>query len=283
MEPFGLDKRERTEVLTLQPWTERYPQLTAGFTTRRGGVSEGAYASLNCGLHVADDAASVIANRRLAAERTEVAFDSWVYGEQVHGSAIRIVTAADKGKGTVARDDALADTDGFVTNEPGVCLAAMFADCVPLYFFDPVHGAIGLAHAGWKGTVLEIAAATVQAMGQAYGTQPGDLLAAIGPSIGLCCYEVDDAVMDKVRPLIGKLAPDGAAEGSMRLYEAGEPGKYRLNLQELNRQIMIKAGILPQCIELSEWCTGCRTDLFFSHRKERGRTGRMIAWIGLRQ
>lgn len=281
MEPFRPDRRGPAETLTIADWPQRFPGLSAGFTTRRGGVSEAPFAQLNCGLHVHDDTNRVIANRRLVAEQTGIPFAAWVYGEQVHGRSVAVVTSADRGRGTLSREDALADTDAFVTDERGLCLAAMYADCVPLYFVDPVRKAIGLAHAGWKGTMLRIAEATVQAMADTYGSLPGDLFAAVGPSIGFCCYEVDDAVMEKMMPLIESFdaaAPSSGDESAA--YAATGPGKYRLNLQECNRQIMIKAGILPQRIELSKWCTGCNADVFFSHRKENGRTGRMIAWIG---
>ncbi|WP_135546892.1 peptidoglycan editing factor PgeF [Paenibacillus cymbidii] len=276
MEPFRPDKRGPAQTLTIADWPQRFPELTAGFTTRRGGFSAEPFAQLNCGLHVNDETNVVIANRRLVAEQTGIPFADWVYGEQVHGRSVAVVTSADRGKGTVSREDALADTDAFATNERGLGLAAMYADCVPLYFVDPVHHAVGLAHAGWKGTMQRIAEATVQAMSGAFGSVPGDLYAAIGPSVGVCCYEVDDAVMENMVPLIESF---GLSDDSAAFITLGS-GKYKLNLQECNRQIMIKAGILPHRIEISKWCTSCNVDRFFSHRKEQGRTGRMIAWIG---
>jgi YfiH family protein len=168
-----------------------------------------------------------------------------------------------------------------MTDVPNVLLASFYADCVPLYFYDPEHQAAALAHAGWKGTVQQIAAETIQAMEQAYGSNPQTLVAAIGPSIGSCCYEVDGMVTAKVKRLIGELnLSDHEQETMMTL---SENGKANLNLKEINRQIMIKAGILPIHIEITQWCTGCRRDLFYSHRKEGGLTGRMASWIGIRK
>lgn len=282
MEPFvELTEAGEPELLQIKNWSARYPELTSGFTTRIGGVSEKPFGTLNCGLHVADSDESVVANRTRVADAIGMPLSGWVYGEQVHGSDVAFVTGADKGKGTAARFDALQSKDAFITNETGICLAAMFADCVPLYFYDPEHRVVALAHAGWKGTVLQIAGQTVRAMEERFGSSPERIAAAIGPSIGICCYEVDDTVMNQVRPLLQELDEPQPAEGNV-VYEPSPNGKWMLNLQEINRQIMIKAGILPSRIELTRLCTSCRVDKFFSHRKEQGATGRMIAWIGLR-
>jgi YfiH family protein len=136
-----------------------------------------------------------------------------------------------------------------------------------------------LAHAGWKGTVQEIAAVTLAKMQQHYNSKPHEIMAVIGPSIGICCFEVDGIVMNKVWELFSRDMME--KDGANPLFQEKKNGKYLLNLQEMNRQIMIKAGILPSHIEVTKYCTSCRTDLFFSHRKENGKTGRMVAWIGL--
>lgn len=286
-EPFELQKADNgCELLMLTGLMRSYPGVNAGFTTRRGGVSRGDFDSLNCGLHVADVPGDVVENRRRLADAIEVPFEACTYAEQVHGKEIEVVSRRQRGAGRDSREGALQAKDGFITNEPGVYLHALFADCVPLYFYDPVRKAVGLAHAGWKGTALGIARALPEAMSAAYGTKPRELKAAIGPSIGLCCYEVDEAVISRMDKVIGQLgltaAGDAAGEGSP-LYVKKTNGKYRLNLQQINRQIMIKAGILPSNIEVSGLCTSCRTDLLYSHRKEGGSTGRMAAWIGLRE
>jgi YfiH family protein len=157
----------------------------------------------------------------------------------------------------------------------------MYADCVPLYFFDPVRHAVGLAHAGWKGTVGGIARMAVRRMTESFGSKPEELLAAIGPSIGVCCYEVDEAVAAKVRPVLEEIGPE--PEQQERVLQSGRSaGKYMLDLQTFNRLLLLEAGILSAHIELSHLCTSCNTDRFFSHRAEGGRTGRMVAWIALR-
>lgn len=283
MEPFVLQKVENgCELFFLKGWMKSHTGLTAGCTSRMGGVSEKEFASLNCGLHVSDRPEHVVANRMKLAEALRIQLEDCTYAEQVHGNEVQVVTRAFAGAGTRTRENEIASKDAFITNEPGVFLHALFADCVPLLFFDPVNRAVGLAHAGWKGTVLQIANATVEAMSKAYGTKPDDLLAAIGPSIHSCCYEVDDYVLSRVKQVMDELVIDNAADGSFPpIYEEAGNGKYNLSLQQMNRQIMIKAGILPSHIEMSSLCTSCRTDLLFSHRKENGKTGRMAAWIGL--
>jgi YfiH family protein len=281
MEPFVLDSRpDEPALFYLRRWMHDHAGLTAGFTSRLGGVSKNHFDSLNCGLHVADEDDDVIANRRLVADTVGMPLESWVYGEQVHGSRVAVIAEHDKGRGTVARVTEIKETDAFVTDVPGISLAAMYADCVPLLFFDPVRQAVGLAHAGWKGSVARIAANTIERMTAVYGSRPTDLLAAIGPSIGPCCYEIDKTLADRVTALIQADGLEGQ-EGPDHILRQSDGGKYRLDLQGLNRQIMIKAGIDPSNIEVSKLCTSCRTDLLFSHRREQGKTGRMIAWIGL--
>lgn len=248
------------KLLSLGSW-DRLFGLSAGFTTRNAG---------NAALHVGDDPEAVIARRREIAEAIDWSFAAWTCGEQVHGCSVRVVRREDAGSGSLDRTSAFSDTDAMVTNEAGVLLVQFFADCVPLYFHDPVTGAIGLAHAGWKGTTLDIAGRTVRTMTQTYGTRPSDVYASIGPSIGMCCYEVDEKVIRRVREI-------GSDSGLLRPVQGG---RAMLDLKECNRRFMIKAGIMPSRIELSSWCTACRTDLFFSHRKERGKTGRMMSWLG---
>lgn len=255
--------------LAVAAWRDK-PGLAAGMSLRTGGVSTGPWASLNCALHVGDEAGHVRENRRRLSLAAGFAPEGWTCAEQTHGNRVRLVRAADRGAGRLSRETAFPATDAMITREPGMMLAAFFADCVPLLFADPAGRAVGIAHAGWRGTALDIAGATVRAMAEAFGTRPDRLLAAIGPSIGPCCYEVDDAV-------IGRLGQIGAAAAVKKAN-----GRFMLDLKEANRQFMIKAGLKPNHIEVSGFCTRCRTDLFFSHRGEGGRTGRMAAFIGIR-
>lgn len=282
MEAFEyLQSAKGPSLFLLSEWNARHERLTAGFTGRDGGVSAAPWASLNMGLHVGDLDESVIANRRLLADAVDWPFEAWTCAEQVHGNRVFQVTENDRGKGRASLTDVVKDCDAIMTDLPGVLLASFYADCVPLYFYDPEHEAIALAHAGWKGTVQQIAAETIQAMANAYGTEPQALLAAIGPSIGGCCYEVDGTVINQVQQLLAGLGLQGETAESM--LKLSDNGKANLDLKEINRQIMIKAGILPIRIELTEYCTGCRRDLFYSHRKEGGLTGRMASWIGIRE
>lgn len=283
MEPFVRVniKDGEPERLSIRSWEDAFPELSVGFTGRGGGAGTSPYDSLNLALHVGDNPDVVIANRAKLAESVGFSFDAWTCGEQVHDTRVGVVSAEHRGRGRKDRSSSFEDTDGLITNVPGVLLTSFYADCVPLYFFDPVHHAVGLAHAGWKGTVQQIALQMVMRMQEEYGSRPDEIRTAIGPSIGECCYEVDEHVMSRVRSIV--------PEHSQRELEAKvasasvNPGKSMLNLKELNRIIMIKAGILPSRIECTTWCTSCSTDLFFSYRKEKGTTGRMASWIGMKE
>ncbi len=285
MEPFVLRQAEgKPALFYLERWMDQFHAhgLSVGFTSRCGGVSTAPYNELNCALHVGDDSRLVIENRRRVAEAVGFDFSSWTCAEQVHGNRIAIITDRDKGRGRLERDTAVPAADGLVTQEEDIMLVSFYADCVPLYFFDPGQRVVALAHAGWKGTVLEIANAVVRTLIEKFGTNPDHLLAAIGPSIGGCCYEVDEQVADKVLELHrrGRLQSPQEEPLPEGLKERGN-GRFLLDLKEINRQIMIKAGINPKHIEISSWCTSCHPQWFFSHRKENGRTGRMASWIGI--
>lgn len=273
MEPF-IEKKQVNEPLLLQinKWMDAYPGISAGFSTRMGGVSLGEWNSLNCALHVQDVPEHVIENRMKIASVIGFSFESWTCAEQVHGNEVYRVTLEHMGKGRTSRESAIQGKDALITNESGIWLTSFYADCVPLYFFDPVSKAVGLAHAGWKGTVSAIAKVTIQAMIDQFGSRIENVKAAIGPSIGSCCYEVDQKVIDQFRNVD---LNDGI--------EGKDNGFYWLDLKEINRQIIIKAGIMPTNIEISTLCTACHPEYFFSYRKEKGKTGRMMSWIGLKK
>lgn len=273
-EPFVETSRQiehEPVLLTLDKWMHSNPLLSAGFTTKKGGVSEGVWQSLNTALHVGDDAEHVIQNRMNIAEKLGFPFAAWTCAEQVHQNTVQVVTSDHAGSGRCSREDAIQSTDALITNEPNIWLTSFYADCVPLYFYDPVRKVIGLAHAGWKGTVSSIAACTIDAMVDTYGCEFDHVMAAIGPAIGACCYEVDTTVIQHVE-----------AAQMMEGATLKPNGRYWLDLKLLNRQIMIKAGIMPSQIEISHRCTACQSDLFFSHRRDRGQTGRMMSWIGMK-
>jgi YfiH family protein len=272
VEPFQLSSEsDESSLLMLRSWCD-LDGITAGFTTRQ---------AFNTALHVGDNPENVVNHRRRVVERLGWSFDSFTCAEQVHGSHVHVVTQEDTGRGRYDRQSSIADTDALITNVPGVLLAMYFADCVPLYFYDPLTESLGLAHAGWKGTVSEIAIKTVEKMTENFGAKPENMLAAIGPSIGACCYEVDESVLRHVRPLLESLqVSNRSADFQSIIQPSPTIDRAHLDLKHLNRHLMIKAGIMPSRIEMSSWCTGCRTDMLFSHRKENGVTGRMMSWLG---
>lgn len=244
-----------------------------GFSGKSGGVSDGAYNSLNLSILTEDKLEHVLENRRRFARVLGIDPASLVGAHQVHRDTIYKVTLKDKGRGAFDPESVIPATDALMTNEPGLALTAFFADCVPVFFLDPVKKVIALAHAGWKGTVAKIAAKTVKALAEAYGTEPQDLLVAIGPSIGPCHYEVDRPVIEKVKEafpeywesLITGLKEDGHAQ---------------LNLWQANFYQLVDTGVLPENITLAEVCTYCHQDRLFSHRG--GMAGRQAAIIMLK-
>ncbi len=282
MEPFIWNPRQDIpEQYELKAWQDLMPGLSAGFTGRSGGAGEHPYGDLNLAFHVGDDPDVVLENRRRLAGALGFPAETWTCGEQVHGVDVAVVREGDRGKGYRDRSSAFQATDGLVTNVPNVLLTSFYADCVPLYFLDPVNRVVGLAHAGWKGTVGRIAEAVLTKMEQEYGSRRSDIRTAIGPSIGECCYEVDEHVMEQVRNAFAGIpeeewAPKIAIPSTRK-------DRSMLNLKEMNRIIMIKAGILPTHIECTSWCTSCHSDRFFSYRKHNGVTGRMASWVGLKE
>jgi polyphenol oxidase len=269
-EPFV--GREGGTLLHLREWEERFPGLAAGFTLRTGGVSGEPYRSFNMGLHVGDNPEHVVANRRKLAAELGMPFEAWTCADQVHGSRVCQVAAGGAGRESLA--DVIPATDGLHTDQPGVLLTSFYADCVPLFFLDPASRAIGLAHAGWKGTVARIVEEMVRAFQRHYDSKAEELLVAIGPAIGGCCYEVDERIMERVRT---------AAQRWEAAVVPRENGRYMLDLPRLNEEILAECGVAPERVLRTGWCTSCRTDLFFSHRKEAGKTGRMASFIGWRE
>lgn len=243
-------------------------------TTRHGGVSAGPFATLNLGRSGGDDPAAVGTNRERVAALVGARAGDLCFGRQVHGAGVAVVTRADGGR-------AFDGTDALITREIGVPVVILTADCAAVVLYDPVRRAVGIAHAGWRGTVARIAAATVARMGDVFASRPQDLLAAIGPSIGPCCYEVGREVIDAVSGEFPGAAdellqePDMASAGSFRA--AVNEDRKHFDLWAANELVLTDAGVDPSHIEPSRLCTSCRTDLFYSHRAERGNTGRFGA------
>lgn len=262
-------RQAHESLLLFDGWED----VSVAFTTKRGGVSIGPFATLNVGMHVEDDEDAVYKNRTIVAETLGLPIERWVCAHQVHGVHIEKVTKAHAGKGVRTYDTALPHTDGLYTNERQLTLALCFADCVPLYFFSPSKKLIGLAHAGWKGTVHNIAGQMVKRWSEE-GVDASDMYVVIGPAIGRCCYIVDDRVIEFVQKAL--------VNSSQSLYNETSKGQYALDLKEMNKQLLQQAGVPVDHIAVSSYCTSCERSLFFSHRRDGGKTGRMMALIGWR-
>lgn len=242
--------------------------LVHGFTTRLGGVSTGPYESLNMAFHVGDRPENVVENRERALCCLGVDPGCLVAGEQVHGDKVLVVGSPEKGRGAWDGESALPGVDALVTKESGVALASFYADCVPLFLWDPVKGVAALAHAGWKGTLLNIGPKTIKQMVQAFGCRPHDIIAGIGPSIGPCCYEVGEGVAR---------AFYGAFDRAGKFLRPVNAGRYKLDLWQANELSLIEAGVKETNIEVARLCTSCYRHLFFSYRAQGGVCGRMAA------
>jgi len=244
--------------------------LVHGAFTRLGGTSRIPWASLNTGHTVGDDNDAVEQNHGLICAALDIARHDIVSPHQVHGTRVVVVSEGDRGK-------VIPETDALIAESGNLHLMLRFADCVPLFFYDPVQRAVGLAHAGWRGTLEGVAQATVAAMAESFGSRPHDLVAGIGPAIGPCCYEVGEDVAQRVRASFGLGA--GATDGGILARRAND--RWHLDLWEANRRQLERAGV--HRMEVAEMCTACRRDEWFSHRAEQGKTGRWGAVIGLRE
>ena len=251
---------------------EALPYIRHMFTTREGGVSKDIYESLNLSFTRGDDETAVLENYRRVAQALGTSIDHIVTSDQTHTTNVRPVGKEDLGKG-ITRPRDYKDVDGMITDQPGVLLATFYADCVPLYFVDPVHKAIGLSHSGWRGTVGRMGQATVEAMERSFGSQPKDLLCAIGPSICQDCYEVSRDVAEAVIFAF----PTHEKE----ILQAGALGKYQLDLWKANEIVLTEAGVLKEHIDLAGLCTCCNSSILFSHRASKGKRGNLGAFLML--
>jgi hypothetical protein len=240
--------------------------VTHAFCTRRGGGSRAPYATLNTGLLVGDREADVRGNLDRIRGAFAVAEGRLVLMGQVHGDMVAVLD----GEGPLP--ELVPECDGLITARRGVALAIRTADCVPLLFVDPVRRVIGVAHAGWRGTALGLAARMLAHFRQRFASRPEDLLIAVGPAIGPCCYEVDS-------PVHAALAARPGAEGFFEPCRG--KGRWRLDLVMVNYLDLLEAGVPAAHIACARYCTSCRTDLFFSHRAEGVRTGRQISLLML--
>lgn len=239
------------------------------FTTRLGGVSTGDCAAMNLSFTRGDDREAVLENYRRICGVLSVSPEDVAASVQTHTTNIRHVTTADRGKGVVRPQD-YQDIDGLITDEPGVVLACFFADCVPLYFVDPVRRAIGLAHSGWRGTVDGMGACMLQRLAETFGSRPSDCIAAIGPSICRDCYEVSEDVASQFAVRF---------EGTEVVTPGREPGKYQLDLWLANKLLLMRAGVPEKQISVTDICTCHNPDYLFSHRASHGKRGNLAAFL----
>ncbi|RZT23023.1 peptidoglycan editing factor PgeF [Fictibacillus sp. BK138] len=259
--------------LVIEDWQKEDSFITAGFTMRAGGYSPMPFNSLNMGFHVKDNPRYVQDNRKTFADEINFPIQNWVGSKQVHGTKIVEVTEENRGRGSLDFETAIPDADGLYTKVENVLLTSLYADCVPLYFYSPKNNLIGLAHAGWRGTVGKIGPKMVELWCEKENEDIHEIKAAIGPAIGECCYEVDEKVIREVKAALNKKEdPD--------VFTANKNDRYQLNLQRLNEILLLQAGVLPENIIVSQQCTSCENSLFFSHRKDNGKTGRMMSFIG---
>ena len=242
------------------------------FTTRIGGVSRGIYNSLNTSVDKEDPLENVHRNLELVCGAIGIDYRNLVLSDQTHEDNIRVVSIADLGNGISVPND-INNTDGLMTNIPGIPLITFYADCVPLFFLDKQNKAIAVVHSGWKGTVLKIGAKTIRQMTEVYGTKPGDCLVGIGPSIGPECFEVGQEVADQFA--------EGFGTRPHIIRPLGN-GKYTVDLWAANKLMLMEMGVPENNVTISGLCTKCREDMFFSYRRDKGRTGSMSAIMELK-
>ena len=276
---FGLKYKNKETVfeekimegvpLLTYPLLEKTEFVTHGFTTRMGGVSEGYCSTMNISTTRGDDPKAIEENQRRLARALGVRVEDFTYTHQTHTTNVAVVREEDRGK-------RFMEMDGMVTDVPGICLVTFYADCVPLYFVDPVHRAIGLSHSGWRGTVKRMGQVTLERMKEAYGTKPEDVFAAIGPSICQDCYEVSGDVIEEFRENFSEFV------WSQLFYEK-ENGKYQLNLWRANQIVLTEAGVEAQNIAVTNLCTHCNPEILFSHRSTGVKRGNLSALLAIKR
>lgn len=239
------------------------------FTTRLGGVSEGIFASLNIAMHRGDDAENVAKNYEILANALDFDVNNLVLTRQTHSDIVRRVTKSDA---CGLDHHAYPECDALITNDAGCALVVFTADCTPILLWDSVTGAVGAVHAGWRGTAADIAGKTVRKMTAEFGCDPRNILAAIGPNIGACCFETDEDVPNAMLAEFGKEAEQ---------FIARTDDKFHVDLKSVNALALRRAGV--ESIEISDDCTMCQPDRFWSHRItgiNRGSQGAIIVCKG---
>ena len=259
--PFSNNQRGSLEYLTSDVIGASHC-----FSTRLGGVSEGPLASLNLGIHRGDRPANVLENYRILGRALDFRIRDTVFTHQTHTNIVRKVDGTNAGEGLFY--PVPCECDGLITDTEGLVLTVFTADCTPILLEDPVTGAVGACHAGWRGTVTDIAGNAVRAMVREYGCNPKNIRAAIGPNIGFCCFETDRDVPDAVRALLGD-------DADPFIRTVGE--KFRVDIKGVNEYLLRRAGV--ETVDVSSACTACEPDRFWSHRVTGGNRGSLAALI----
>ncbi len=263
---YRLNKKQDFEYITF-PSFEKYNNLLHCFTTRKGGVSCGAFESMNIGFSTGDSDKNVKTNIEIMSKRLGIRVGDIVKTNQTHTNNVKYVSEEHKGK--VFEGSSFKDIDGIYTDKKDLALMSFHADCTPVFYYDPIKEVIALAHAGWRGTLLNITGKMVREMANKFRSNPKDIITAIGPSLGQCCFEVDKDVADMF------LNENKEFKNFMKTKKP----KYFFDLWGINKYLLMQEGIREENIEFSGICTKCNNDLFFSHRGQEGRRGLLAGVI----
>lgn len=254
------------------PDFEKYDFVTHAFSSREGGVSTGYFSSMNLGIKTEDSKENILANYKYFTEAVGIPMESVVIGNLSHDANVWVARREDAGCGLLKPFN-YEKIDALITNERNLAITITCADCVPVYFLDPVNKAVGIAHSGWRGTAKEISARTIERMTEMYGSKPEEMLAGIGPCIGMCCYEVSSDVIEAFKDF------DYLDDA---WYFEKEDGKYDIDLSRIIFGTLAYSGIPAENISISGICTCCNSDVLFSHRASKGKRGTMAGMIMLK-
>lgn len=264
-----LKAKEQVEVIEF-PIFAPFKNLHALYSTKKGGISTGVYESMNLSYSLGDTRENVKKNYEIIGKYIDIDIHNMVTAKQMHHHRIRVVTKEDIGKGVVKEVD-YTDIDGLVTSEKEVCIVTHHADCAAIFFYDPVKEVIGLAHAGWQGTVLEIPGEMVKKMVTIYGSNPKDILVAISPAISASEYEIDIDVKRKFDAM--------SVDVEEFIFYNEKCDKYYPDIAQINRKVLLASGIQEHNIQLTNICTKKEKNLFFSHRRQGKKRGSQAAFM----